>query len=74
MQCNIDAAGKAHRLKWGLIVLAIGVLLAVCWAWPTGAAVSWVVAAAALAGGGFMIFEARAGGRAIRAMGLRTKI
>ncbi|MEZ0266859.1 MAG: hypothetical protein ACAI43_19180 [Phycisphaerae bacterium] len=74
MQCNIDARGKAVRLKWGFIWLALGVLAALAWALPLGGPLAWTVAAALAATGAFMIFESRAGWCAVRAMGFKTKI
>ena len=74
MQCNIDARGKRVRLINGIVTTVIGVMLLVAWASPSGGWVAWAVTIAALAGGAFMIFEARAGWCAIRAMGIKTPI
>ena len=74
MQCNIDARGKRVRLINGIVTAAVGFALLRVWALPTGSTLAWVVAAAAIAGGAFMIFEARAGWCALRAMGFKTPI
>ncbi|MEO1236553.1 MAG: hypothetical protein AAFX76_07175 [Planctomycetota bacterium] len=72
MQCNIDARGKAIRLIGGLAHLGLAGLLVLLWALGVlGGLWLWVALAAAL-GGGFMVFEARAGWCAVRAMGLKT--
>jgi len=75
MQCNIDARGKAARLRMGLISLAIAaiiggfIILDVLESeiWKSLLVVSIIV-------GAFTIFEARAGWCVIRAMGFKTKI
>ena len=74
MQCNIDARGKRMRLIGGLVTLSIGIVLLVAWAVPTQSRAAWAVAAAPLAGGAFMVFEARAGWCALRAMGFKTPV
>ena len=74
MQCNIDARGKRVRLINGIVTTVIGVTLLLAWAIPSGGWVAWVTTIAAFAGGAFMIFEARAGWCAIRAMGIKTPI
>lgn len=75
LECNIDARGKAARLIGGLAGVAFGVALASLLALDvlTGSAVSFV-AAGSLLGGGFAIFEARAGWCIVRAMGIRTPL
>lgn len=74
MQCNIDARGKRIRLIAGLVTIGIGVALLLAWALPTATILAWVVALGALAGGAFMIFEARSGWCALRAMGFKTRV
>lgn len=73
MQCNIDARGKAARLKMGIATVVIAVIVAiiallnvVTGTWP------WIVAAILGVMGGFAIFEARAGWCVVRAMGFKT--
>lgn len=75
LECNIDAAGKAARLKGGIASLAGGLLLAGGLA--TGIADGtfwWLATAGAVFGGAFAIFEARAGWCVVRAMGIRTPL
>jgi hypothetical protein len=74
MACNIDARGKRVRFILGVLLAAAGVGLIVFWALPVGGAWAWIVSALGLIGGGFCVFEARAGWCAIRAMGLRTPV
>jgi hypothetical protein len=74
LQCNIDSKGKALRLTYGLILIVLGVLSAIFWAYPNGGLFPWIISAAIFAGGAFAIFEARAGWCAIRAMGFRTPL
>jgi len=72
MTCNIDSKGKAARLIYGIIVVAIGLGLVVFWAWPSGGILGWVISAVVLLMGAFSIFEARAGWCVVRAMGFKT--
>ena len=73
MQCNIDAKGKAVRLIWGLVMLALAVVLAGLilldivpggWVWA-GVVVLTLM-------GAFGVYEARAGWCVARAMGFKT--
>jgi hypothetical protein len=75
LECNIDAAGKAARLKAGIMSVAAGLVLATVMAFGavTGP-IWWLATAGALAGGAFAIFEARAGWCVVRAMGIRTPV
>ena len=72
VQCNIDSRGKAARLVYGIVVLAIGVALVFLWALRGGGILGWVISVACVAMGAFSIFEARAGWCVVRAMGFRT--
>jgi hypothetical protein len=74
MTCNIDARGKAARLRIGISLVLVGLVLVFAWAIPSGTALAWYVTASILAAGAFAIFEARAGWCALRAMGVRTRI
>jgi hypothetical protein len=74
LTCNIDARGKAYRLRIGIVGLFVGVVLLFAWALPVGTPGAWVTTAIVLAISAFAIFEARAGWCALRAMGLRTRI
>jgi len=70
--CNIDSRGKAARLIYGIVVLAIGVVLVFLWALRGGGILGWVISAVCVVMGVFSIFEARAGWCVVRAMGFRT--
>lgn len=74
LTCNIDSRGKRIRLINGIIGCVIGLILLFVWAIPTGSRWAWIVTAVLLIGGGFCIFEARAGWCVVRAMGFKTKI
>jgi uncharacterized membrane protein HdeD (DUF308 family) len=74
LQCNIDAKGKRLRLINGSVTMVVGVVLLFAWALPTASALAWLITIACLIGGAFMIFEARAGWCAIRAMGFKTPL
>ncbi len=74
MQCNINARGKRIRLINGIVTIVIGVVLMFALAIRSEGWVAWATTIAVLAGGAFMIFEARAGWCAIRAMGIKTPI
>lgn len=72
LRCNIDSRGRVARLVYGLILVAAGVAMVLLWALPGGSVIAWVVTVAAIAGGAFAVFEARAGWCALRAMGIKT--
>jgi hypothetical protein len=74
MQCNIDARGKRVRLINGIVTLFVGVVLLFAWALRAGTTPAWGVTIAAFACAAFMIFEARAGWCALRAMGFKTRV
>jgi hypothetical protein len=74
MQCNIDARGKRVRLINGIVTVTVGLVLLFVWAIPTQSWIAWAVTIATVAGGSFIIFEARAGWCAIRAMGFKTPV
>jgi hypothetical protein len=71
---NIDECGKRHRIRGGLAVLALGVVLLVVWALPTGHALPWTLGLAGLVVGAFMIFEGRNAWCVLRALGFKTRI
>jgi hypothetical protein len=74
MQCNIDARGKRLRLINGIVTTMIGLALLLTWALPSDRWVPWIVTIAVIAGGAFMMFQARAGWCVVRAMGFKTPI
>ncbi len=73
LNCNIDARGRAIRLITGMVVLALGVILLILWAWREGGGLAWTISLALVLSGGFMIFEGRAGWCIVRAMGIKTR-
>ena len=70
--CNIGAAGKAARMRLGILGVAGGVGLALVTATGLIPSIAWWGALASIAGGSFTIWEARAGWCAVRAMGFKT--
>lgn len=73
LTCNIDAKGKAARLIYGIALSILGLVLIWFWARPAGSWYAWACSLLALAGGGFAIFEARAGWCVVRALGFKTR-
>jgi hypothetical protein len=74
-ECNIDARGKAIRLKLGIIGIVVGFVLAtvfyfaeIDWWIP------WLIPLGIAGGGAFAIFESWAGWCIVRAMGFRTPV
>jgi hypothetical protein len=74
MHCNIDARGKVVRLVAGFVTLLTGGVLLFAWALGSGQALPWLVTAACALAGAFMVFEARNGWCALRALGFRTPL
>lgn len=74
LACNIDAKGKAVRLRMGLVLAFVGALCALAWAIPSGTVLAWTVSIVLLVSSAFAIFEARAGWCALRAMGFKTRV
>ena len=74
LTCNIDSRGKMLRLIMGLVFLLDGVTLMFLWGWRTHSTIGWLTAGAMVLGGAFMIFEARKGWCALRAMGMKTPV
>ena len=74
LACNIDAKGKAVRLRMGLVLAFVGALCALVWAIPSGTVLAWTVSIVLLVSSAFAIFEARAGWCALRAMGFKTRV
>ena len=74
MKCNIDARGKAARLRAGIVTAGLGGILlglgvaGIGGGWPLWGGIGL------LAAGGFAIFEARAGWCVVLAMGFRTPV
>ena len=75
MQCNIDSRGKAVRLVWGIINLVVGaIFVGLFFSGVLAGSWAWIVGVAAILGGAFAVFEARAGWCAVRAMGFKTPV
>jgi len=74
LTCNIDARGKAARLRIGIGGLILGAILVPAWALPAGTPLAWIVTGGVLLGAAFSVFEARAGWCVVRAMGFRTPV
>lgn len=75
MQCNIDSRGKATRLAMGIVLLSVAaVIVAVTLLGLVPPRAGWIAAGMLAVGGGFGIFEARAGWCALRALGVRTPL
>ena len=74
-ECNIDARGKAYRLKLGIMGLVAGLVsgAAFCLAgidWGN----LWLIPLGITGGGAFAIFEARTGWCLARALGFKTPL
>tara|TARA_B110000495_G_scaffold166474_1_gene152594 strand:- start:165 stop:485 length:321 start_codon:yes stop_codon:yes gene_type:complete len=68
MQCNIDARGRANRLKGGIISLIFAIIIgALIYFNILESATWWYILLSAVFGGIFTIFEARAGWCIVRA-------
>jgi hypothetical protein len=72
LTCNIDASGRRLRLISGIVLTLIACLLLLAGALPRGSTPLAIVGGLTLALGAFMIFEARAGWCALRALGFKT--
>ena len=74
-ECNIDARGKAVRMKLGIRLIIISLILSTLTYFEiVPSTLGWVAMAASFGGGAFTIGESRMGWCVIRAMGFKTKI
>ena len=74
-ECNIDARGKAARLRLGIIAVLGGVLLgATTFLGILPISLGYIMAGGSIAGGLFAIWEARMGWCVVRAMGFKTRV
>ena len=74
-ECNIDARGKAIRMKLGVRLIIISLILAtLTYIEIIPTTLGWLATAASFGGGAFTIWESRMGWCVIRAMGFRTKL
>ena len=74
LECNIDARGKAVRLRLGLMGVLSSLGLAASCLLISAPNLAWIVPAGAFIGGAFAIFEGRTGWCVVRALGFRTPI
>jgi len=74
-ECNIDARGKAVRLKLGINGLAVGLILVTAF-YIAGIdlGIPWLIPLGIIGGGAFAIFEAWIGWCVVRALGFRTPL
>ena len=75
LECNIDARGKAYRLRLGFRLLIIGIIISVIF-FLAGVkrGLAGLAPAGAIAGGAFAMCEGRTGWCVDRARGFRTPI
>lgn len=71
LTCNIDARGKAIRLRSGIALALVGGISTLLWAAPGGGTIAWIVSGTLLASAAVAIFEARAGWCIVRAAGIK---
>ena len=74
LKCNIGAAGKAARLRVGILGVAGGLTLGLVTAVGVLPTLAWWAVLGSIAGGSFAIWEARAGWCVVRAMGFKTPV
>ena len=74
LECNIDARGKAVRLRLGIMGVISSLGLAAACLLISAPELAWVVPVGAFVGGAFAIFEGRTGWCVVRALGFRTPI
>ena len=78
-ECNIDARGKAVRMKLGIRTIFVSIILASLtyfdpYFWTLQTRLGWLLAGGSFVGGAFTMWEARMGWCVVRAMGFKTKI
>tara|TARA_B000000565_G_scaffold243429_1_gene209680 strand:+ start:2890 stop:3123 length:234 start_codon:yes stop_codon:yes gene_type:complete len=74
-ECNIDARGKAARLRMGMLGVAGGIFLGLSTlAGILPSNIGYLMAAGAIGGGAFAMLEARMGWCVVRAMGFKTRL
>tara|TARA_B100001093_G_scaffold520316_1_gene614610 strand:- start:8325 stop:8573 length:249 start_codon:yes stop_codon:yes gene_type:complete len=72
LECNIDAEGKAARLRVGILAVAGGIGMAVLVGTGLAPSIGWWAVAGSIVGGSFAMWEARAGWCVVRALGIKT--
>ena len=75
LECNIDARGKAYRLRLGFRLLIIGLIISAAF-FMAGVEMGllWLAQGGAIAGCAFAMFEGRTGWCVARAIGFKTPI
>ena len=78
-ECNIDARGKAYRLKLGITAVVAGLVLAAVFYIGSDQAginlgIPWLIPLGIIGGGAFSIFEGWTGWCVVRALGFRTPL
>ena len=75
LECNIDARGKAYRLRLGFRLLIIGLIISAAFFMAcVEMGLLWLAPGGAIAGGAFAMFEGRTGWCVARAIGFKTPI
>ena len=75
LECNIDARGKAVRMKLGIRLVIISIIIAaLTYFGIIPSSFGWTLAGGSFVGGAFTIWEARMGWCVLRATGFKTKI
>ena len=75
LECNIDARGKAYRLRLGFRLLIIGLIISAAFIMDgVEMGLLWLAPGGAIAGGAFAMFEGRTGWCVARAIGFKTPI
>ncbi len=73
MECNLDAVGKAVRLKLGILGVFAGLITTVFFVLlGIDFGVSWIIPLGIIGGGAFSMFEGWAGWCVVRAIGIQT--
>tara|TARA_Y100001934_G_C12047351_1_gene629053 strand:+ start:165 stop:398 length:234 start_codon:yes stop_codon:yes gene_type:complete len=74
-ECNIDARGKAARMRMGMLGVAGGTFLGlVTFTGFLPTTIGYMMALGAIGGGAFSVWEARMGWCVVRAMGFKTRL
>ncbi len=75
LECNIDARGKAYRLKYGFLGIIAGIAVSLgLFIANIGLGLLWLIPAGLVGGGSFAVFEGWSGWCAARALGFQTPI
>tara|TARA_Y100000589_G_scaffold246188_1_gene233938 strand:- start:1569 stop:1796 length:228 start_codon:yes stop_codon:yes gene_type:complete len=73
MQCNIDAVGKAMRLRLGIFAIIVGGLISIGFILLNfNFGIEWIIPLGIIVGGAFSMFEGWAGWCVVRAIGIKT--